>query len=121
MPTTGASASIPNSRRTAATSRSGANFAVSTPLGITATRSAGKAFVLDQVLAVRRGHRDERVGDRRQHPVQPADAVRPARAVQRRNDHRHADSRRAAIRPQNILSPAPTVTTASIFRLRNSE
>ena len=82
---------MPSSRRIAATFgdrvRSGS---VSTPLGITATFPAGKLLVLDQETAVRRGHRDERIGDRRQHSVEPADAVGPARAVQGRDDDGHA-------------------------------
>ena len=60
------------------------------PVGNHANLFCRTAFVLGQVAAVRFGHGDERVGQRRQQPVGQLDVVGQAGRVQRRADHRHA-------------------------------
>ena len=92
----------------------------STPLGITRIFSAGQPSLRGQIAAVRFGHGNERVG-----AAAPAAgwATRRGRAGRSSARPSKSPARRQAepaSRPQNILSPHPTVTTASIRRPRNS-
>ena len=78
------------------------------------------AFVRRQVAAVRLGHGDEGVGQRRQQAVGQLHVV--GQPVECRAEQiTGTPASQAASRPQNILSPpVPTVTTASIRRRRIS-
>ena len=60
--------------------------------------------ILRQKTAVRFGHRDERIGNRRQQSVEPANAIGPARAVQRGENHRHADAARGQPPPKHFVA-----------------
>ena len=61
---------------------------------------------VDQEPAVRVGDGDEAVGDRREHAIEPADAVGPAGAVECGEDDRHADATGGEPAPEHLVAGA---------------
>ncbi len=55
---------------------------------------------------MRFGHRDERVGDRRKHPVEPPHTIRPPRAMQCGKYYWNADPSRRQPPPKHLVSGA---------------
>ena len=79
------------------------------PLGVNAVGNhddlaGGAAFVFGQVAAVRFGHRDESVGQRRQQAVGKLDVVGQTGRVQRRADHRHARKPTGQPPPEHLVA-----------------
>ena len=56
--------------------------------------------------AVGIGHRDESIGDRRQHAIQAADAIGPTRAVERGENDGHADAPSREATPKHLVAGA---------------
>ena len=70
------------------------------------TLPAGKPSFSTRYRPCDRRDGDEGVGDRREHAVEPADAVGPAGAVQRREDDRHADASGGQPAPEHFVAGA---------------
>ena len=78
-----------------------------------------KTLTLDEEPAMRSGDSDKGVGQGGKHAIQAADTVGPTRQSAAPRPPL-ARPRHAANRPQNMRSPAPTVTTASLRLWRSS-
>ena len=91
--TTVARAARPRLLRNRSSGRCGQKRSVSTPLGMTNTRSAGQPSRSIKCLRVRPRDGDKPVRYRRQQPVLPLHVIRMAGRVNRAQDHRHPPAR----------------------------
>ena len=106
---------MPKERRTCASAAKGRNRSHVDAVGNHADLVGRKMLDLDQMPRMGLGHADERIGPAGQEPQRLSRPIVSGQPVECRAEQiTGTPASRAAIRPQNILSPAPTVTTASI-------